>query len=320
MPIFDRLEAISDLSCLRWNHDKWMISSGKRAEDKEVTWDKRKWGVFIEADLEKITFPLSASRYSRGRRYGTGMSNKPAFSSTLEFTRRPAGVFFWNDVPSRVFDRIKDTPTACCVLHPSADVTTAEEASALLGVTVTKLSDLPAPPVKVKSKNPPKVYRNGNEYYDDLPDGAVWVAADESVPYGPRPAFLFVLSKAAQKYYLDDTHERIDIWQKRQLDELKVNPGLKPYLAAKQVTMPYYWRAFLDENPTRFPEVQEELRGLTAALNFDTDNILQFIDQPAVKPAKIPQTQKLIKSKKRLDAYLRGCNGASRDGDIELFL
>ena len=320
LPIFDRLELIFDISSMRWSHDRWMVSSGKRAEDKDVPYDKRKWGVFIEADLEKITFPLSGSQYSRGRRGHAGLSTKPSFSSTLSFTRRPTGVFYWNDVPNRVYDRIKSTTTACWVLHPSADVTTAEEASKLLDVTVIKLSDLPAPPTKVKSKNPPKILRNGSEYYDDLPDNAVWIASDECVPYGPRPTYLFSLSKAAQKYYLDETHERIDVWQKRQLDELKVHPGLKPYLAAKQVTMPYYWRSFLELNAHRFPDVQAELQGLKAALNFDPDNVLQFIDRPIVKPAKIPKTQKLIKTKKRLDAYLRGANGASRDGDIELFL
>lgn len=320
LPVFDRLELIFEISSMRWSHDRWMISSGKRAEDKDVPYDKRKWGVFIEADLEKITFPLSASMYSTGRRYRSGMSTKPAFSSTLSFTRRPAGVFYWNDVPNRVYDRIKDTDKSCWVLHPSADVTTAEEASKLLDVTVIKLSDLPAPPTKVKSKNPPKILRNGSEYYDDLPDNAVWIASDECAPYGPRPSYLFSLSKAAQKYYLDETHERIDVWQKRQLDELKANPGLKPYLAAKQVMMPYYWRSFLELNAHRFPDVQAELQGLKAALDFDPDNVLQFIDRPIVKPAKIPKTQKLIKTKTRLDAYLRAANGASRDGDIELFL
>lgn len=320
LPIFERLELIFEISSMRWSHDRWMVSSGKRAEDKDVPYDKRKWGIFIEADLEKITFPLSASMYSMGRRYRSGMSKKPAFHSTLSFTRRPAGVFYWNDVPNRVYDRIKDTDKSCWVLHPSADVTTAEEASKLLDVTVIKLSDLPAPPTKVKSKNPPKIYRNGADYYDDLPDNAVWIATDDSVPYGPRPPYLFSLSKAAQKYYLDETHERIDVWQKRQLDELKANPGLKPYLAAQQVTMPYYWRSFLEENGHRFPDVQAELQGLKAALNFDPNNFASFLDRPIVKPAKIPKTQKLIKTKTQLDAYLRAANGASRDGDIELFL
>lgn len=320
LPIFDRLELIVEISTMRWSHDRWMVSSGKRAEDKDVPYDKRKWGVFIEADLEKITFPLSASMYSKGRRYRSGMGRKPAFHSTLSFTRRPAGVFYWNDVPNRVYDRIKDTDKSCWVLHPSADVPTAEEASKLLDVTVIKLSDLPAPPTKVKSKNPPKIYRNGADYYDDLPDNAVWIAPDDSFPYGPRPTYLFSLSKAAQKYYLDETHERIDVWQKRQLDELKANPGLKPYLAAQQVTMPHYWRSFLEKNPARFPDVQAELQGLKAALNFDPDNLLQFIDQPIVKPAKAPKLHKLIKTKTRLDAYLRAAHGVSLAGDIELFL
>ena len=321
MPAFERLEALADLWCVKPIHEKWMEATGKK-DPKELDFRLHKWGSYIERSKERLTFPLSASLYTRSYR-SQKLGTRPNFEDKLTFQRKPTKgtLFFWNDIPNRVHDRIKGLSGPVYVLHPSTAVTTAEQASKLLGVMVTNLSDLPAPPAKVKSKNPPRILdQKGYDFSGYFPEDAVWISTDEGPRHGPLPEQYFILSKAAQKYYLESTNERLVDWQQRQLDEVRADPGLAQFLAARQVTMPYYWRGFLEENPTRFPEVQEELATLNKDLAFDRAEMLHYIELQPVKPAKTPKLRKLMKSKKRLDAYLRGLNGASRDGDIELFL
>lgn len=297
LPVWERLSALSTI---------WDLKDYDGLEE----WEKR------------LRLPTSASIYTHSRRGQHALSPRPEFREVFDIGSAhylDAAEFYFQDVPDRVYDRIRDRPNKAVVFKPCPWIPDAATLQKYLEKPVISLSSLPLPARVSRPKSAPLVYDNRGNVVSDLPDGAVWFEAGDTPPY-PQPPVWYQLSKSAQKAYLNDTHEHMTVWRERVLREVAEDPAYRLYLAARETSLPHWWAHFLDTMPGVFPEATAEYRARQAALAYDRAHLIQWIDPPKVKPMKFPQITKVMRTKKRLDAFLRAQHHRVEPDDYKLFI
>lgn len=318
LPARERLIAIDQMSLMRNFHNKWMTSSGKRAEDFGK-WgdDDRKWGKFIERELEHITIPGFYRVYTRGWRATKirkvdRQGHDFVVSSSAQLNYR----YFYVDekVEGSVLRYIEDLNDTVVVFSTTEDV------NKIIDLKCQPLSSLPVAPRTPKDRSPPKVW-NLNGDPTTLNDGDVWFEHGETVPY-PRPSNLKLLGKAAQRRYLNDTHVHYSVWREQTIKALKSDPRRIPFLRARLSTYPHYWVSFFDWFPDLFPDAAREHKDFIEARNWHPDYMdLLDIDEPDLQPFELPELTKIIDENPMLDAWVRArFNGPIDSIDPTIFL
>lgn len=319
LPARERLISIKQMSPMKNFHNKWMVSSGKRAEDKHtLVTSEHKWGMFIERELECVTIPGFYRTYNKGWRATKirkvdKQGHNFVISSSAQLDHHH---YFYADdkAEGSVLRYIEEFDGTVVIFSTDEDV------NKIIDLKCQPLSSLSVAPRAPKDRSPPKVW----DLADDpatLNDGDVWFEYGETLPY-PRPGNIKLLGKAAQRRYLNDTHVHYSVWRDQTIEALKNDPRRIPFLRARLSAYPHYWATFFDRFPDLFPSATREHNVFTDAHSWRPDYMdLLDTDEPDLQPFEFPELTKVISKNPMLDAWVRTrFNGPIDSIDPTIFL